>query len=142
MLAALSLAAIGVILLVLFGVFYWLAIFATIRAIFAFVGMILVGSAGFVGTAMTTIGAWVSHIGADISNWAFGIPVLAVAAIVVGVVFIHDLMPKHSAGKRTGWAGLLLAGMIIAGATGIPALNSVGSAIQSGVSSVRTVAGG
>ena len=141
MLASLSLGAIGAICLVLFGVFYWLAVLPTTRAILAFVGGILIGSSGFIGHALTAIGGWLSHIGAALTGWAFGFPVLAAVTVIVGIVFIHDLMPKHSAGKRTGWAGLLLAGLIVAGATGIPALNSVGTQIQSAVSSAQSIAG-
>lgn len=141
MLASLSLGAIGAICLVLFGVFYWLAVLPTTRAILAFIGGILIGSSGFIGHALTAIGGWLSHIGAALTGWAFGFPVLAAVTVIVGIVFIHDLLPKHSAGKRTGWAGLILAGLIVAGATGIPALNSVGTTIQGAVTSAQTIAG-
>ena len=141
MLASLSLGAIGAICLVLFGVFYWLAVLPTTRAILAFVGGILIGSAGFIGHALDAIGGWLSHIGAALTSWAFGFPVLAAVTVIVGVVFVHDLMPKHTAGKRTGWAGLILAGLIVAGATGIPALNSVGTTIQSAVTNAKTIVG-
>jgi hypothetical protein len=141
MLASLSLGAIGALCLVLFGVFYWLGIFATARAILAFVGGILIGSAGFLGGALTAVGTWLSNIAASVTGWAFGFPVLAAVTVIFGVVFVHDLMPKHTAGKRTGWAGLILAGLIVAGATGIPALNSVGSTIQSAVTNAKSIVG-
>ena len=141
MLASLSLGAIGAICLVLFGVFYWLGVLATTRAILAFVGGILIGSSGFIGHALTAIGGWLSHLSIALSGWAFGFSVLAIPTVIVGIVFIHDLMPKKTAGKRTGWAGLILAGLIVAGATGIPALNSVGTQIQSAVTSAQKVAG-
>jgi hypothetical protein len=142
MLASLSLAAIGVLCLVAFAVFYYLNFAATIRAILGFVGVILIGSAGFIGHAMTAIGTWVSHIGATLTGWLFGIPVLPAATLVVLAIFVYDLWPKHAVKKRTGWAGLILAGMIVAGATGIPALNSVGSSITNVVTSARSIAGG
>ena len=142
MIASLSLAGIGVLFLVLFGVFYYLAIFATIRALLAFLGVILVGTAGFVGGALSAAGSWLSHISTTLTGWLFGIPVLPAVTIIVLSIFMYDLWPKHTAGKRTGWAGVLLAALIVAGATGIPALNSVGTAIQGGVTSARHIVGG
>ena len=141
MLASLSLGAIGALCLVLFGVFYWLGILSTTRAVLAFIGGILIGSAGFLGHALTAVGSWLSALGATVTSWAFGFPVLAAVTVIVGIVFVHDLMPKHTAGKRTGWAGLILAGLIVAGATGIPALNSVGTTIQSAVTNAKSIVG-
>ena len=59
----------------------------------------------------------------------------------MGVIFVHDLWPKHSASKRTGWAGVALA-LLLAGVSGIPALNSIVPGIRSGVTSVRTIGHG
>ncbi|MGO9077520.1 MAG: hypothetical protein ACLQDY_00530 [Streptosporangiaceae bacterium] len=142
MLASLSLAVIGALCLVAFGVFWFLKIFATVRAILGFVGIILIGTAGFVGHAMTTVGTWVAHLGATVTTWLFGFPVLPAVSLVLVAIFIYDLMPKHTAGKRTGLVGLVLAGMIVAQATGIPALNSVGSAVTGIATSARSIAGG
>ena len=142
MFASLSLAGIGVLFLVLFGVFYYLAIFATIRALLAFIGGILVGTAGFIGGALSAVGSWVSHISTTLTGWLFGVPVLPAVTIIIVAIFVYDLWPKNQTRKRTGWAGLILAAMIIAGATGIPALNSFGTVIQGGVTSARAIVGG
>lgn len=132
----------GVILLVLFGLFYWLNKLPTVRAIFAFVGTILIATDGFVGRALTDIATWLAHIGGTVTGILFGVAVPAIAALIAGVIFVHDLMPRHGAGKRTGWAGIVLAALIVTGATGIAALNGVGPAVQSGVSTVNTIGSG
>ena len=141
MLSGFSLPALGVLMLVLFGVFYWLAIFATIRAILAFTGTILVGTSGFVGGALGAVARWLVTLGGTLTSWAFGTSVLAAVTIVVLVVFIHDLHPKNSAGKRTGWAGILLAALLIGGVTGIPALNHVPAAVRTGVQNAQQIGG-
>ena len=46
MLSTFGASALGVLCLGLFGIFYWLGIFATVRAILAFVGTCLLGTAG------------------------------------------------------------------------------------------------
>ncbi len=141
MLSGFSLPALGVLMLVLFGVFYWLAIFATIRAILAFVGTILIGSAGFVGNALGAAARWLVTLSGTLTSWAFGTSVLAAVTIVVLVVFIHDQHPRNSAGKRTGWAGILLAALLIGGVTGIPALNNVPSEVRTGVQNAQNLGG-
>jgi MFS family permease len=142
MLASLSLSLIGAIMLVLFGVFYWLSVLATTRAILAFLGTILIAGAGFIGGALTTVATWLSNLGGSVSGWAFGVHAGGIiATIIVGVVFIHDLMPKKTAGKRTGWAGIILAALIVSGVTGIPALSNVPSAVRNGVQNAQTIGG-
>jgi hypothetical protein len=130
----------GVILLVLFGLFYWLGIFSTIRAIMAFIGTILLATNGFVGHALNVSATWAAHLGGTATGWAFGVALPAVAAIIAGVIFIHDLSPKKTAGKRTGFAGIALAALIVAGVTGISALNHVGSDVVHGVDNARQIA--
>lgn len=137
--AGLSDAAWGVILLVGFILFYWLAIFATLRAIMAFVGTILVSTGGFVGHALNIAATWAAHLGGSATGWAFGVALPAVAAIIALVIFIHDLHPKNSAGKRTGFAGIALAALIVAGVTGISALNHVGTDVVHGVNNARQI---
>ena len=65
MLSSLSATGIGVLMLVLFGVFYWLSIFATVRAILAFVGTCLIGTVGFLGGALHAIAIWISNLAAS-----------------------------------------------------------------------------
>jgi uncharacterized BrkB/YihY/UPF0761 family membrane protein len=130
-------AAIGALMLVAFGVFYYLSIFATVRAVLAFTGTILVGSSGHVVHWLTVIVTWLAHFGDTATGWALGVGVPAALTLVVGIVFIYDLHPRNSAGKRTGWAGIVLAAMIVAGVTGIATLNHVSGSVQTAVTSVR-----
>lgn len=132
----------GVILLVVFGLCYWLNIAATIRALAAFVGTILIAQDGFVGHALTVIATWLAHIGGTVTGILFGVAVPAIAAIIAGFIFLHDLWPKHSASKRTGWAGIVFAALIVAGVTGISALNGIAPAVHSGVSTVTSIGSG
>ena len=140
-----SLLGIGVLLLALFGLFYWLSIFATARAVLAFVGTALVGFTGFSGRVLAWLGREGARFANDLLGWAFGPAAAAIGGtvlvVVVGVIFVHDLSPKKTAGKRTGWAGVALAVLLLAGASGIPALNGIIPGVRSGVSTVRTIGG-
>jgi hypothetical protein len=140
---SLTLLGIGVLMLVAFGLFYWLTIFATFRAILAFAGVILVGYAGWLGRTIHTVTMWIVHLGNSLTGWALGVAVCGTAlTLIAGGIFLHDLHPKKATQKRTGWAGVALALLLLAGATGIPALNGIAPGIRNGVSSVRTIGNG
>jgi len=129
-------------MLVLFGLFYWLNILPATRAILAFLGTILIAGAGFVGGVLTAVATWLANLGGSVSGWAFGVHAGGIiATIIIGVIFIHDLMPKHAAKKRTGWAGVVLAALIVSGVTGIPALSNVPGAVRNGVQNAQTIGG-
>ena len=139
MLSSLSATGLGVLMLVLFGVFYVLGIFATVRAILAFVGTCLIGTVGFLGGALHAIALWVSNLAASVTGWAFAAPVGGLVLVVIaGVIFIHDLHPKNSAGKRTGFAGIALALVLIAGVAQIPALNGIPASVRNGVGNAQS----
>ena len=143
MLSSLSATGLGVLMLVLFGVFYFLSILATVRAILAFVGTCLIGTVGFLGGALHATALWISNFMDSVTGWAFAAPVGGtVLVIIAGVIFIHDLMPKKTAGKRTGWAGIALAALLIAGVSGISQLNNIPGGVQNGVTNARTVVNG
>lgn len=143
MLSSFTVSALGVLFLVLFGVFYWLGIFAATRAVLAFLGTCILGTAGFLGGALHAAVTWLAALANSGAAWAFGVGIGgAIATIVAGVIFAHDLMPRHTAGKRTGWAGIALAALLVAGVSGIPALNSVPATVQHGVTNAKTVLGG
>ena len=140
MLSEFAASGLGVLCLALFGIFYYLAIFATVRAVLAFVGTCLLGTAGFLGGVLHTLSTWVVSLANSGTAWATGVAVGGtVLVLVTGIVFVHDLMPKHSAGKRTGWAGMALAVLLLAGASGIEALNQIPSSVTT---AVTTVTGG
>ena len=142
MLSSLTVNGIGVLMLILFGVFYFLGIFATLRAVLAFVGTCILGTAGFIGSALSAAGTWLVNLANSGTSWAFGIGLGGTALVIItGVIFVHDLMPKHTAGKRTGWAGVFLAVLLVAGVSGIPALNHLPGQVQKGVSNAKHVVG-
>ena len=140
-----SLFGLGVLMLALFGLFYWLAIFTTARALLAFVGTILVGFTGFFGQVLS----WLGTEGAKFANWtlswALGSGAAAVGGTVLTVVFlivfVHDLHPKKTATKRAGWAGIALAVLLLAGVSQIPALNQIVPGVRNGVATVKTIGG-
>jgi hypothetical protein len=138
-----SLPVTGLVLLLLFGLFYWLSIFALPRAVLAFTGTILIGFTGWAGHAIGTATLWIAHMANSLTGWAFAAPVGGtILTVIAGVIFVHDLWPKRGARKRTGWAGVALALLMLAGVTGIPALNGVVPGIRTGVTSVRTIGNG
>jgi hypothetical protein len=140
MLSSFTVDGIGVLCLILFGVFYWLRIFAATRAVLAFVGTCLLGTAGFLGGALHAIASWVTNLANTGTTFASGVAIGGTAAVIIaGVIFIHDLMPKHTAGARTGWAGIALATLLVAGVSAIPQLNSVPAGVRNAVSSIQTV---
>lgn len=133
----------GILMLVLFIVFYWLNIFVTLRALLAFVGTILVGFSGFIGQALDWLGHHGAQLAGNLLGWAFG-PGAAPAAgtllvLVTGIVFIHDLHPKKTAGKRTGFAGLALAVFLLAGVSQVPALQGIVPGVRHAVQQARTI---
>lgn len=143
MLSSFTVDAIGVLCLVLFGVFYFLGIFATARAVLAFVGTCILGTSGFIGSALHALGTWLVSLANSGTAWAFGVGLGGTALVVItGVIFVHDLMPKHTSGKRTGWAGIALGALLVAGVSGIPALNHIPATVHHGVSNAKTVVGG
>lgn len=128
---------IGALLLLGFVLAYWTNKLPTLRALAAFVGIILLGEQGHIVHWLTVLVLWASHIGGLVTGWAFGVVLPGAFAIAAAWVFIHDLLPKNQTQKRTGWAGIVLGLLIVAGATGVSTLNSVGPAVQSGVTSVQ-----
>jgi hypothetical protein len=139
MLSSIGATGIGVLMLVLFAVFYFLSILATTRAVLAFVGMCLIGTAGFLGGVFHDIATWLANLANSATSWGVGVGVGGTALVIItGVIFIHDLMPKHTAGKRTGWAGIGLAALLIAGVSGIAALNNIPSGVVHGVTNAKT----
>jgi hypothetical protein len=135
---ALTTSELGALFLVLFGLFYWLGIFAKLRSVLAFLGAVWVGSGGFVGRLFTQVGVFLQHIGGAVTAWAFGGAILGLGFIIVAVIFIHDMHPKNGASKRTGWVALLAGILLGSAAAVIPALAPVVSAVQSIPQSVTT----
>lgn len=132
----LTASELGVLCLVLFGLFYWLGIFAKLRAVLALIGVIGIADGGFIGRLFADIGGALQRAFGAVTEWAFGASLAAGAAIILVVIFIHDLSPKKTAGNRTGWVALLLGAVLVVGVAQVPALAPVTAALRSLPSSI------
>jgi hypothetical protein len=126
---SLTVSELGGLMLLVFGVLRFLGIFANPRAVLAFLGVVVIGSAGFLGNIFATAGSWIQSTGGSVTQWALGVPLVAAPAIAVGIILIHDLHPKNTAGKRTDLLAILAGAFIVVGVAGIPALSGLHSII-------------
>jgi hypothetical protein len=129
----------GAILLLLFALGYWLGVASTLTALAGFFGAVLLGDSGWIGRALTDIAMWVARMVGDATGDVLGVSFVAILTIGLGFVYLHDLHPRKSAGKRTAWIGVALGALVVAGATGIPALSGVHSAIVSAAGNVISI---
>jgi hypothetical protein len=141
----LTVPEVGVLFLLLFAVFHFLHIFTAIRAVLVFLGVVIVGSAGFIGRILGDIGTWAQHVFGSITGWAIGISLAGGLFIILAIIFAHDLHPKKTAQPRTGWIGLALGVLVVVGVAGIPALGNLRTdilnAIGSAVGTVNSASG-
>jgi hypothetical protein len=126
----------GVALLVLFGVFFWLRIVPTITALAGFFAVVLLGDVGWVGRIAGDLAGWTDRLTDSVAVHLIG--AAAAFALFLGllVVFLHDLHPRHSTGRRTAWIGVALGVLIVTGLTGLPFLDGLRSGIISGAGGV------
>jgi hypothetical protein len=132
----LTVSELGGIFLLLFGVFHFLHIFIKTRSVLVILGIVTVGSAGFVGRMLTDTGSWAQHAFSSVLGWAIGVPVAAGLFIVLVILLVHALFPKNGAPKHTGWIALAVGVLIVAGVAGIPALGGLRGGIDSVMSSI------
>jgi hypothetical protein len=118
----LTVPELGALFLLLFGVFHFLGIFATIRAVLVFLGIVVVGTFGFIGRMLSDVGLWAQHAFGSVVNWAIGVPLAAGLFVILAIVLVHDLHPKNAATKRTGWVAIACGLLVAVGVAGIPAL--------------------
>jgi hypothetical protein len=136
----LTVTDLGAIFLLLFGLFHFLKIFATVRAVLVFLGVVVIGSTGFIGRILADVGSWAQHVFGDVLNWAIGVPLAAGLFIIIGVILVHDLHPKNSASSRTGWLAVAAGVLVVVGVTGVPALAGLrGGVIDVMSSAVSTI---
>lgn len=129
----------GAALLALFAVFYYLRIFPTITAIFGLVSVVCLGLSGWIGRVLTDIAGWIVHLTNTVTADAIGETFAGVLALVLIVIFLHDMHPRHQTRQRTAWVGVALGVLIVAGLTGIPALGGLRSDITGTVSSALSL---
>jgi hypothetical protein len=128
---SLTVAELGVLLLVLFGIFHYLRILTQTRAVIAFFGAVAVGLTGTVGRIAGAIAGWAQHVAGNIGHWAFGVSASFILFVILVVILAHDLHPKKSATARTGWIALAVGILLVAGVSQIPALAPLVGAIRS-----------
>jgi hypothetical protein len=131
-----TVAELGVILLVLFGVFHYLGILATTRAVLAFLGAVAVGLTGTVGRIAGDLAGWAQHATGSVSQWAFGVPLSAALFIALIVLLAHDLHPRKPASGRTGYLALAVGILLVAGVSQFPALAPAVHGIRSLLSGI------
>jgi hypothetical protein len=127
----LTVPELGVLFLLLFGVLYWLGTWAKARAVLAFLGVVIVGTSGFIGRILADIGTWAQNTFGSVTGWALGTGFAAGLFILLAIVLAHHLHPKGKAKKSTGWIALALGVLVAVGVAGIPALAGLRGAILS-----------
>jgi hypothetical protein len=132
----LTVAEMGVLCLVLFGLFHWLHILAKTRAVLALIGAVAIGLTGVVGRFAGAVMLWAQHAVGSVTAWAFGATLSAALFIVLAVLLIHDLHPKKSASGRTGYVALAVGILLVAGVAQFPALAPVVDGIRSLLSGI------
>lgn len=120
----------GLVLAAAFAVFYWLRIFATLTAVLGLIAVVMLGGNGVIGAILIAVMRWLVRLVNDASVWAFGGAITAAVFLFLAVVFIHDLHPRHAAGRRTAHIGLALGLLLVAGLTGFSALSGAAGGIQ------------
>lgn len=128
-----SLLAWGGIALVAAFLFFWLGILPKTQVILAFIGTCIV-TGGLFGSLLTRAADLVSNLLGTLTGKVFGVAIPGLLVIVLLIIFIHDLLPKKSAGKRTFWVGIALAACLVAGLSSFTALNQVPANVRTGVS--------
>jgi hypothetical protein len=129
---------IGGLCLLAWATFHWLGIFAKVRTVLAFVGVCCL-TGGFLGGALTRAATWMGSAWGTATAWAVGVGVPAGLLLVLGIVLLHDMHPKHTASKRTSFIAMAVAALLVVGVAGAGSLNSVPGNIRSGIS--QTVGG-
>lgn len=130
----LTYAEVGVLMLAAFGTFHFLRILHRTRAVLAFVGVCLVGTAGWVGNISSQVIGWAMHTFGSAMTFAFGTAAAAALFLVLVIIFVKDLHPRYGERRpRTAWIGLALGLILVAGASGIPALGHIPQDLRHGV---------
>lgn len=124
---------IGAVLIALAILTFLLGKYHKASAVMILLGVLLVGVSGhLVGIAAKGV-ALLAQWGGTATAWAFGFAVPGVLVIVAAFLLFHDLRRKGS--RRDFWIALALGVVLVTGASGIPALAGLPSAVRTTVSS-------
>jgi hypothetical protein len=137
-----SLTVIGVLCLVAFLLFDFLRILVKIRTVLGFIGVCIIGTTGWVGHALTWTATELGRLTDMLTGWAFGAAIPVVLLFVLVVFVAHDMHPKKSASRRTGWLAIALAAVLVAGVSGLKAANDIPASVRNGVTNAKTDAMG
>lgn len=128
----------GAILVAASITLYAIGIFATIRSVGIFLGILLLGINGHVIGFLGHILGFVQHFLGTIVTWALGATVPGLLIIVIGIILVFDWHPKNRAGKRTFWLAAVAALLIVTSATGFATLNNLPAGVRNGVQQTST----
>jgi hypothetical protein len=132
----LTVAEMGVLCILLFGLFHYLRILAKTRSVLALLGAASVGLDGAVGRLAGSLAVWAQRVAGNITAWAFGVSLSAALFVVLAILLVHDLHPKKNASARTGWVALTVGVFLVAGVSQLPVLAPVAGAIRSLLSDI------
>ena len=131
----------GVVALVVAFTLFWLGIMPKTQVILGFIGTCVV-TTGLFGTLLEKGVRLVSNLTDAVTARVFGVAVPGLIVIVVAIVFVHDLMPKHSAGRRTFFIGIALAAALGAGLSSFQALNAIPANVRTGITTTTSTVNG
>jgi hypothetical protein len=132
----LSIPAAGLLLLVCFALFSWLRIVPAVTAVIGFLAVVLLGDAGWLGRILTSVAGWTEKLVGSVTVHVIGAAAAFVLFLALAIVFLHDLHPRHSTGRRTAWIGIALGVLVVSGLTGLPFLDGLRAGIVSAAGGV------
>jgi len=135
-----SVAEIGAVCLVVGVLFFFLGRWPKAQVILGFVGVCCLGG-GLLGTILTRAAVFVSHLTDTVTGKVFGVAIPGLLVIILGIVVLHDLSRQGTASRRTFFAGLALAALLVAGVSSFQSLNSVPAGVRGGVGNASTAGG-
>lgn len=138
--SSLSSSGIGALMLIAAFTFNSRNIFVTLSAWLGFLGVVLLGTTGWIGRTLTDVTGFAERVAGNLGGYLVGSAEIVVIGIflVAAVHYLHDVLPRKGRGARpaTLYYGVALGAIIVAGATGIPALSGLHQAIVTAITSL------
>lgn len=138
----LTVSELGVLLLLAFVTLHYLRALPKARALCGFLGVMLIGTAGFAGDAISDSAMWLQAKLGLVTAWVFGVAVTGPLVVVLFIILMHDLHPKKQASRRTGLIAVVLGAVIAVGVAGVPMLAGVDSGVTQFAGQVVTTLNG
>lgn len=138
--SSLGASGIGFLMLVLAFTFNSRNILVQLAAWFGFLGVVLLGTVGWIGRTLTDITQFAERHIASLGSYFVGSAEIVIIAIflVLVVHYVHDVLPRKGRGARpaTMYYGVALGAIVVAGMTGFPALAGLHQQIVAAVTSL------